>query len=254
MINKLIPLIIACALLVLSGCHSSSKDERYNNMGPTEIYAEGVKNVDKKLYSRAVEDFEALESRYPFGEYADKAQLGAIYAYYMDEDYPAGLPAVERFIRMYPRHPSVDYAYYMKGLIHFSETEGFLSNYLPSRRQDRDSSSAKKAIAAFNTVITQYPRSIYVENAKMRLVFLRNLVAQSELTAARFYLQKGANLAAVNRASYVIANFDQTPSMPEALAIMVMAYRNLELPELAQSSYEVLKLNYPNSSFVEELS
>lgn len=245
-------LIIASFLLV--GCHSTSKDEKYNNMSPNDIYEQGVKNVKRKNYERAIEDFEALESRYPFGDYADKAQLGAVYSYYLNEDFPSALPAVERFIRMYPRHPHVDYAYYMKGLIHFSEAMGFFSRYLPMEREDRDPTPAKKALGVFTLLVQQYPSSPYVTDAKQRIIYLRNLVAQNELVAARYYLRKGAYLAAVNRASFVITNFDGSPSLAEALSIMVQAYRELNLPDLANDSYRVLMLNYPDSPFAEEVT
>lgn len=250
--NKL-ALLLLIPLLVLSGCHSTSKDERYNNMSPNEIYNQGTQNVNKKRYVEAIEDFEALESRYPFGEYADKAQLGAIYAYYLNEDYPAGLPAVERFIRMYPRHPDVDYAYYMKGLIHYSESLGSFTKYLPMERVDRDATSPKKAVQAFQVLITRFPNSIYTQDAKQRIVYLRNLLAETELVAARFYFRKGAYLAAANRASNVISQFDQSPYMAEALAIMVKSYRELELPQLANDAYRVLALNYPDSKYMQEL-
>lgn len=250
--KKLIPFLFMTVLL-LSGCHTVSKDERYNNMGPTEIYAQGIENVNKKRYVEAVEDFEALESRYPFGEYADKAQLGAIYATYLNEDYPSALPAVERFIRMYPRHPNVDYAHYMKGLIHFSEAEGFFNRYFLVDRNDRDMTFAKKGLAAFNYIILTYPDSVYAADAKRRMLYLRNLLAENELVAANFYMRKGAFLAAANRANYLIANFDQSPCMPEALAILVQAYRLLELPDLAQDAYRVLALNYPDSDFTARL-
>jgi outer membrane protein assembly factor BamD len=250
--NKL-ALLLLIPLLVLSGCHSTSKDERYNNMSPREIYDQGTKHVQKKRYTEAAEDFEALESRYPFGDYADKAQLGALYAYYLNEDYPAALPAVERFIRMYPRHPNVDYAYYMKGLIHYSESLGFFTKYLPMERVDRDATSAKKAVQAFQVLTTTFPNSIYTEDAKQRIVYLRNLLAETELVAARFYLRKGAYLAAANRASNVISQFDQSPYMAEALYIMVRAYRKLDLPQLANDSYRVLALNYPESRYLQDL-
>lgn len=246
-------LLLLASIFALAGCNSTPKDERYNNMSPNEIYAQGTKNVKKKNYAEAVEDFEALESRYPFGEYADKAQLGAIYAYYENEDYPAALPAVERFIRMYPRHPNVDYAYYMKGLCHYSEALGFLTKYLPMEREERDPTFAKKAIQAFQYLTVHYPDSIYTPDAKQRIVYLRNLLAKSELVAARFYYEKGAYLAAVNRASNVLSQFDRSPSMPEALYIMVKSYRKLELNDLANDSYRTLVLNYPDSFYLEAL-
>jgi outer membrane protein assembly factor BamD len=246
-------LLLLVTSFVLSGCNSNAKEERYNNMSPNEIYQEGTKHVLKKRYAEAIEDFEALESRYPFGEFADKAQLGAIYAYYENEDYPSAVPAVERFLRMYPRHPNVDYAYYMKGLAHFSESQTFFADYLPFDRADHDMSSAKKSMQSFYVLTTRFPNSIYTNDAKQRMIYLRNVMAQNELVAARFYMRKGAYLAAANRASNVITHFDQSPCMAEALAIMVEAYRKLELPQLANDSYRVLVLNYPNSAFVKEL-
>lgn len=251
--NKLIFLLTFVALL-LTGCHSTSKDEKYNNMTANEIYKLGTKHVRKKNYPEAVEDFEALESRYPFSDLADKAQLGAIYAYYLNDDYPSALPAVERFLRMYPRHPHVDYAYYMKGLIHYNESLGYFSKYLPMEQRDRDVSSAKKGLVAFQTLISQYPDSIYTNEAKQRMIYLRNLLAESDLVVARYYLRKGAYLASANRAGFILAQYDQSPSMPEALAIMVQAYRKLHLHDLANDAYQVLVYNYPDSEFAKQLS
>lgn len=248
--------LASCLLvtLILSGCHSTSKDERYNSMSANEIYQQGVKNTNKKRFKPAVEDFEALEARYPFGDYADKAQLGSIYALYLNEDYAQALPATDRFIRMYPRHPHVDYAYYMKGLVHFSEAMGFFSKYLPMERAERDPTPAKKSLASFDHLVTHYPNSVYANNAKQRMVYLRNLIAENELFVARFNLKKGAYLAAANRANYIVVHFDKSPQIEEALAIMVQAYRRLERPELAQDAYAVLKQNFPQSEFVKKLA
>ncbi|MBS0287315.1 MAG: outer membrane protein assembly factor BamD [Proteobacteria bacterium] len=246
-------LLLLLALLGLAGCSSNSKDEKYNNMSPNEIYQEGVKHVKKKRFDQAIEDFEALESRYPFGEYADKAQLGAIYSYYENEDYASATPAIDRFLRMYPRHPSVDYAYYMKGLTHYSESSGFLTNYLPVNKADRDTGPLKKSYQAFHVLVTRFPESIYVNDAKQRMVYLRNILAENELVAARFYMKKGAYLAAANRASNVIVQFERAPVTAEALFIMVQAYRKLELNTLANDAYRVLAFNYPDSDYLKEL-
>lgn len=252
-INRFIPVFITTFALVLTGCQSNSKDERYNDMTPTEIYQDGVKKVNKKHYTEAVEDFEALEARYPFGDYADKAQFGVIYSLYMNQDYASALPAVERFIRMYPRHPHVDYAYYMKGLIHYSEAEGMFGKYLPNDRSERDPTSLRKSYNAFKAVVTAFPRSRYTPDAKLRMVYLRNVLADNELVAGNFYYKKGAYLAAANRANYVLANFDQSPAIPAALALMVKAYRKLDQPILAQDAYQILAINYPQSPYIEEL-
>ena len=246
-------LLLLVALLGLAGCNSTSKDEKYNNMSPNDIYQQGVKNAKKKRYDQAIEDFEALESRYPFGEFADKAQLGAIYSYYENDDYPAVIPAIERFLRMYPRHPDVDYAYYLKGLAHFNESTGFFTNYLPGSRADRDTTPLKKSLQAFHVLITRFPDSNYVNDAKQRMVYLRNILAENELVAARFYMRKGAYLSAANRASSVVVQFDRSPVTAEALYIMVKAYRKLELNTLADGAERVLALNYPDSAFLKEL-
>lgn len=248
---KISALLVIC---LLSGCQTASKDEKYNAMTANEIYQAGVNHVNKKHYAIAIEDFEALEARYPFGDYADKAQLGAIYGYYLNEDYAQALPASERFIRMYPRHPNVDYAYYMKGLIHFSETVGFWGRYFPMNRAERDPLSAKKALASFQHLVNNYPNSVYANDAKKRMIYLRNLIAENELFAARFYLKKGAYLAAANRSNYIIVHFDKAPQTEEALAIMVQAYRALERDALAQDAYTVLQLNFPQSEFVKKLA
>src|SRR5262249_26525185 len=147
----------------------------------------------------------------------------------------------------------VDYAYYMKGLIHYSDAEGFFGKYWGQGRKERDTSSLRKAYSAFNTLITTFPQSTYTPDAKLRLVFLRNLLAENELVAAEYYLRRGAYLAALNRASFVVANFDQSPSIPDALAIMVKAYRKMELPDLAQDTYSVLALNFPQSPYLDKL-
>jgi len=244
--NKFTFWLCFCSLL-LSGCQSN-KDERYNSLTPNQIYREGVKNVDKKRYTQAVEDFEALESRYPFGEYADKAQLGILYAYYLNDDFAPALPAVERFIRMYPRHPHVDYAYYMKGLIYFSEALGVLDKYFPMQREERDLTSAKKALTAFNTLIITFPHSLYTNDATLRMIYLRNQIAESELIAAKFYLRKGAYVATANRANFIITHLDQSPTIPEALDIMSQAYQKLDLNDLAYDTDRVIDLNFPSTS------
>lgn len=240
--------------LLCCGCSSNPKDEKYNNMAANEIYQQGVKHVRKNRFAQAVDDFEALESRYPFGEYADKAQLGAVFAHYLNEDYAQALPAVDRFLRMYPRHPNVDYGFYMKGLIHFSEAVGFLNRYFPMDRAERDPNPAKKALASFQHLVTHYPDSPYIENAKQRMIYLRNMIAENELYAAKYYLKKGAYLAAATRCNYILVHFDRSPQIEEALAIMVQSYRQLALHDLANDAYHVLSQNFPHSDYTRKLA
>lgn len=255
-VSKALVALVSSSILsmFLFGCQSTSKEERYNNMTPNEIYQQGVKNVHKKRYAFAAEDFEALESRYPFGEFADNAQLAAIYSYYKNKDFPTGLASVDRFIRMYPRHPHVDYAHYMKGLMHYTDSFGFYGKYLPINVAERDPQSAKKALAAFDLLTQQYPNSKYARDAAQRMVYLRNMVAEHELVAARFYVKRDAYVAAATRAQHILTHYDRSTAVEEALAILVQSYRALGIDSLANDNLRVLRTNYPNSEFLRALA
>ena len=154
---------------------------------------------------------------------------------------------------MYPRHPNVDYVYYMKGLIHFNESLGFFGKYLKGN-EERDPTFARQGIQAFNMLVSTYPNSVYAPDSALRLVYLRNVLAAHEMVAARFYMRKGAYVAAVNRANVVLTEFDQTPSMPDALAVMVEAYRCMQLNDLADDTFNILAFNYPGSKYIAELA
>ncbi|HKY69545.1 MAG TPA: outer membrane protein assembly factor BamD [Gammaproteobacteria bacterium] len=245
-------LAILCCFLV--GCASKpSKEERYNNLSAQEIYDMGKTKTLKKRYAQAIEDFEAIDARYPFGEYADKALLATLYCYLMNQDYPSALATADRFIRLNPRHPNVDYAYYLRGLVHFNESLGPVSKYLPMERAERDTTAATKSFTDFHTLTVQFPNSPYVPDAKQRLIYLRNILADNEFHAANFYLAKKEYVAAATRANTIIKHFDQSPVVVDALAILIQAYRHLEMTQLAEDAYRVLQLNYPESPYVESL-
>lgn len=252
-LKKEILSLLTISSLLLSGCATKKTDDPYKNLEPQLIYASGLKNLKKYRYEEAVNDFEALESHYPFGEYTDKSQLATIYAYYKQNQYPEAQAAAERFIRVHPRHEHVVYAYYMKGLIHFAESIGFVAKYFPMERSERDSKAAEEAYEAFSLLIEKFPNSHYVPDSKKRLVYLYTVLAENELHAARYYLQRKAYIAAANRASTILERFPQSCTTEEALCIQIQAYRKLCLNVLANDSLAVLKLNYPNSSFLNTL-
>lgn len=249
-------LLLLLTIVFLYGCASSEskKEAYYDKFDDQQMYAMAIKDIKSKHYVKAVESLEALDARYPFGDYADKAQLLIIYAYYEADDYPSALASAERFIRVHPRHESVDYAYYMRGLVNFHEALGFVDRYLPMDRKDRDQTAAKKSYADFTSLVDRFPKSNYVADAEKRMIYLRNIIAQNELAAARYYMKRGAYVAAANRGSYVLENFDQSPAMEEALAIMVEAYRKLAMNDLADSTLVVLKQNFPNSKYLNRLA
>jgi outer membrane protein assembly factor BamD len=238
-------------ILLLVGCSADKKDH-YKGLSAEQIYVQAEKNISKDNYAEAAKDFEALEARYPYGQYADKAQLGLIKAYYKSNDAPLALAAAERFIRMYPRHPEVDYAYYMKGLITYDQNYSFAFRYLPLDKSARDPGHAYESFEAFKELLERYPNSQYAAEAKQRMIHLKNLMADHELQVAQFYIKRGAFLSAANRANFIVKNYDRTNAVPEALGIMVYAYRKLGMNKLADDALNTLRNNFPNSDALKE--
>lgn len=246
--------IVSLSIFLLTGCATDKSDQKkeakYDKYTDAQLYHKAIKQVRKGHNTLAIESLEALDARYPFGDYADKALLLAIYTHYEAEDYASAAAAAERFIRVHPRHPNVDYAYYMKALISSHEFLGFGDKYFPMERHERDQSSAKKSFHEFLTLVNRFPNSAYTPDAKKRMVYLRNTIAQGELDTARFYLKKGAYVAAINRGSYILDHFDETPSTEEALIIIIKSYRLLGINDLAQDYLLVLQHNFPQSKFI----
>lgn len=206
--------------------------------------------MEKGRFETAVEFLQAMESRYPFGPYAEQAQLDIIFAYFKSYEKEAALAAAERFIRLHPQHPKVDYAYYMKGLSSFTEGQGLLERFMPTDLSKRDPGSARRSFADFSELLTRFPNSEYAPDARRRMVYLRNQLARYEIHAANYLFKRGAYLAAANRGRYVLENFQETPAVPDALAVMIQAYHLLGLDELSVQSMAVLKSNYPDYPYL----
>jgi outer membrane protein assembly factor BamD len=197
-------------------------------------------------FSLAVRSLQGLESRYPFGQYAEQAQLELIYAHYSAYEFAAANEAADRFIRLHPRHPSVDYAYYMKGLAAYDIEPGFFSRFIPSDDTKRDVSHIQTAFAEFAQLLARFPDSAYAPDARQRMVHMRNMLARNEIHVANYYFRRGAYMAALNRGKYVVEHMQQTPSVADGLAIMGQAYLLLGLNDLAEDSIAVLCENYPD--------
>lgn len=247
LLNNLRIIITLIAVLLLIGCQSSNKDV-YKGMSAAEIYAKAEKNVAKEKFPQAAKDFEALEARFPYGEYSDKAQLGLINAYYKQNEPALAISAADRFIRMNPHHPRVDYAYYLKGLVSFDQNYSVAFRYLPLDKSARDPSTAIESFDAFKELLDRFPNSQYAADARQRMVFLRNQLANHEMHVVRYYIKRGAYLSAANRANYIIKHFERTPTVPEALAALVTSYRKLGMEPLAENALKTLKTNFPDSA------
>lgn len=242
--------ICVLLLLLLTGCASNKvtnpwKD--YEGKTSGEIFYEGEQNLAKRNYAKAATDFAALDALYPFGPYAQQGQMDSIYALYMSGDYAGGLAAADRYIRLYPQDPNIDYVYYMKGLMSF---EGYFNWYESFFRMDpamRDLASKKESFTAFNQVVRIYPNSIYVQDSALHMAFIRNLMARREMYIADFYMERKAYVAAANRAVGVVMHYSGSPSVPHALEVMAIAYKKAGLPDLAENSYRILQASYPDS-------
>ena len=236
-------LAITFLALIIISCSSSGEKEQLTEK---QYYDQAQKAMDGSRFILAIEKLQQLESRYPFGRYANQAQLEIIYAYYRGLDYGSAVVAAQRFIQLHPDHPELDYAYYMKGLAAYSVDRGLLERFIPSDFSERDMGPARESFEDFSRLIHQFPASKYAEDARERMIYLRNLLAKYEVRVARFYMERQAFIAAANRAQHVIDNFDKTPSIPNALEIQYQAYLELGMKDLANISLEVLKYNYPD--------
>lgn len=243
-------LITALLALLLTAC--AGKEEIDPDLSERDLFTKAQQSLEKGRYQQAIDHFQALESRYPFGDYSDQAQLEIIYAYYQNGDQGAAGASADRFIRLHPQHPQVDYAYYMKGLSSFTESQGLLERFMPTDMSKRDPGAARKSFAEFSELLTRYPNSQYAPDARKRMVYLRNQLARYEIHAANYLFKRGAWLAAANRGRYVVENFQESPAVPDGLAVMVQAYHLMGFEDLSQQSLAVLKRNYPDYPYLDE--
>lgn len=202
-----------------------------------------------KNYAEALRYFQVLESRFPHGKYATQAQLEIIYAHYKQEDPVSTIAAADRFIKLHPNHRNVDYAYYLKGIATFNE-RGQFEKLTRQQINDRDPKALKLSFAALKELIDRYPNSRYVKDATLRMVYIVDTLAQHEMHVARYYMNRKAYLAALNRAKYVLEYYPKSSSIEEALMTMVSAYDYMDLEDLKTDSLRVLKTNYPENPLI----
>lgn len=240
-------LFIVVFALAVGGCAwmSGPKDETAD-WSAGQIYAAAKEALSDGDYEDAIRYFEKLEARYPFGRFAQQAQLEVAYAYYKFEEPESAIAAADRFIKLHPRHPHVDYAYYLKGIVNFNRDVGILQRLLPQDAADRDPATTRQAFFDFREVVRRFPESEYAEDAARRMHYLRNMLSRHEINVAHYYMRRGAYVAAANRARYVVENYDQSAAVPQALVIMADAYGRMGMEDLAHDARRVLSYNYPD--------
>jgi outer membrane protein assembly factor BamD len=229
------------------GACSDTKDEttdEYSEWTAEQFYREARDALNEKRWEKATKLYEKLEARYPFGKYATQAQLDVAYAYYKNDEPDSAIAAADRFIKLNPSHPSVDYAYYIKGLVNYNRGIGFIDRFIPTDSSQRDPGSAMDAYKDFEELLRRFPDSRYAEDSRKRLIALRNNLAMHEIHVADFYMRRGAYLAAARRCGEVVRKYERTQAVPVALEIMEQAYRKLGMTQLADDAKRVYDANY----------
>jgi len=234
---------------LLIGCATDLQDETVG-WSAQRLYGEAKDAMSNKDWPRAIRYLEKLEARYPYGRFAQQAQLEIAYAHWKDNERASAVAAVDRFIKMYPNHASVDYAWYLKGLINFNDQYGLMTWLTSPDMSDRDPKSTRESFAAFKEVVTRFPESKYAPDATARMRYLINALAAHEVHVARYYMKRGAYLAAANRAQFAIRHYAQAPATEEAVFVLVLAYDRLGMNDLRDAADRVMRNNFPDSRYL----
>lgn len=243
-------LLLTGATLWLSGCSTTTPEDATANWSPNKIYAEARDEANSGAYEKAIPLFEKLEGRAAGTPLAQQAQLEKAYAYYKGGEQAQAIATLDRFLKLHPASPALDYALYLKGLVNFNENLGMFSSITRQDLSERDQKSAKESFESFKELATRFPESRYTPDAQARMIYIVNALAQSEVHVARYYYSRGAYAAAVNRAQTALTDYRDAPSLEEALYIVVRSYDALGLPTLRDDAQRVLEKNYPNSQYL----
>ena len=246
--SRLCAALLLAVLATVAGCQSSAKLRDSKRATPENLYKAARKALDSNDYEFSIKQYEALTSRFPFSDEARQARLDLIYVYYRKGENESATDAADQFLRENPTHPRIDYAWYMKGLVEFEAQPLAIERWLGVDPAKRPPGQLLSSINAFSTVVRQFPTSAYAHDAQQRLIYLRNRLADYELNVARYYMKRGAWMAASQRAQRAIEQYDGAPATRDALAIMVECYNKLGLKDLEASSRQVYALNYPDGA------
>ncbi len=242
-------LALCAAAWLVAGC-STTEADRTANWSPNRIYSEAKDEVDSGAYDKAVPLYEKLEGRAAGTPLAQQAQVDKAYAQYKAGDKPAAVATLDRFMKLHPASPAIDYALYLKGVINFNDDLGLFAFMTRQDLSERDQKAAKESFESFKELVTRFPDSRYTPDARQRMNYIVNSLAQYEVHVARYYYQRGAYLAAVNRAQIALADYREVPALEEALYIMYASYDKLGMTELRDDAKRVLTQNYPNSEYL----
>ena len=248
---RLLLALFLAALVSACGILPEGQDETAG-WSASKLYAEAKDAQTDGSWEKAAKYLEKLEARFPYGRYAQQAQLELGYVYWKANEPGSALAACDRFIKLHPNHPAVDYAYYLKGLINFNEDMGLVGYISSQDPTERDPVAARESFDAFKELITRFPNSKYAPDATLRLKYLVNAMALQEVNVAYYYFKRGAYIAAANRAQYAIKTFPQAPAVEEAMFILLSAYDKLGMNDLRDDADRVMRMNFPDSRFYKD--
>lgn len=244
--------IIGLSIALIAGCSSTSKVDPTAGWSAERLYSSARSDMSSGSWSDARDKLESLEARYPFGIYAQQALIDQAYVNWKDEEPEQAKAAIDRFMQQYPNHPGTDYMLYLKGMISFTPPSAILSDFTQQDPSERDPKGLRESYDAFNQLINRYPDSRYTPDARKRVAWLVNTIAENEVHVAQYYYERGAYVAAANRAQTVITDFEGAPIVEKAIYIMMLSYDKLGLEELSDDAKRVLDSNYPDSKYYKQ--
>ncbi|MDM0044095.1 outer membrane protein assembly factor BamD [Variovorax dokdonensis] len=239
---------MAAGSILMAGC--ATDEDKTANWSPNKIYSEAKDESNSGAYDKAVPLYEKLEGRAAGTALAQQAQIEKAYAQYKSGEKAAAIATLDRFMKLHPASPAYDYALYMRGVVNFNDDLGMFSSFTRQDLSERDQKAAKESFESFKELVTRFPESRYTPDARARMNYIVNSLAQYEVHVARYYYSRGAYLAAINRAQIAIADYREVPAVEEALYIMVRSYDALGLTDLRDDAQRVLTTNYPNSTYL----
>jgi outer membrane protein assembly factor BamD len=246
-----LPLVLA-ALLAAAGCSSTPKEDPNSTLAVEKLYADGKDELSSGAYDRAAKIFERVEGRAAGTLLAQQASLDLAYAQYKSNERASALATLDRFIKLNPSSPALDYAYYLRGIVNFNDNLGVLSMLSQQDLSERDQQASRESYQSFKQLADQFPQSRYAADARQRMDYIVNALAEYEVHVARYYFRRGAFVAAANRAQQALLEFQQAPANEEALFIMAASYQQLGLEQLRSDAERVLKQNFPNSAYLRD--
>lgn len=248
---KALMVLLVLAATVLSGCGTTPKDDIDPNLTPEKLYAQAKEDAADGNYESAIKYLEKLEGRAAGTTLAQQAELDMAYAYFKTGEKAQALAKLDRFIRLHPTSPALDYAYYLHGLVNFNDDLGIFGRISHQDLSERDQQASRDAYESFRQLTERFPNSQYTPDARLRMSYITNSLARYEVHVASYYYRRGGYLAAANRAQYAVQEFRTSPAVEEALFIMMRSYDKLGMKTLSEDAKRVLSSNFPNSPYLD---